>query len=119
MMLWQVYLNQGNIVCDGAFIAIGHKPNTELFTNQLDIDDDGYNENYYESIDKKAELMKQNMSKLNKNQRRVIKMREIDKMSYQAIADKEKKNLNTIKSQIRNARIELINMTKEEFKKID
>ncbi len=34
--------NQGNIVCDGAFIAIGHKPNTELFTNQLDIDDDGY-----------------------------------------------------------------------------
>jgi thioredoxin reductase (NADPH) len=34
--------NQGNIVCDGVFIAIGHKPNTELFTNQLDIDDDGY-----------------------------------------------------------------------------
>ncbi len=41
-VLTGISTNQGNIVCDGAFIAIGHKPNTELFTNQLDIDDDGY-----------------------------------------------------------------------------
>jgi len=27
---------------DGVFIAIGHKPNTELFKGQLDIDHDGY-----------------------------------------------------------------------------
>jgi thioredoxin reductase (NADPH) len=27
---------------DGVFIAIGHKPNTELFENQLDLDDNGY-----------------------------------------------------------------------------
>lgn len=28
--------------CDGVFIAIGHKPNTDLFKNQLDLDDEGY-----------------------------------------------------------------------------
>ena len=31
-----------NINCHGVFIAIGHKPNTDLFKNQLDMDDYGY-----------------------------------------------------------------------------
>lgn len=31
-----------DIKCDGIFIAIGHKPNTDLFKGQLDIDSDGY-----------------------------------------------------------------------------
>jgi thioredoxin reductase (NADPH) len=30
------------LACGGIFIAIGHKPNTDLFTNQLDMDQAGY-----------------------------------------------------------------------------
>ncbi|QIL03307.1 thioredoxin-disulfide reductase [Sphingomonas sinipercae] len=28
--------------CDGAFVAIGHAPSTELFADQLELDEDGY-----------------------------------------------------------------------------
>ena len=31
-----------NFACDGAFVAIGHYPATELFEGQLDLDRDGY-----------------------------------------------------------------------------
>ena len=30
------------VECEGAFVAIGHKPATELFAGQLDLDDEGY-----------------------------------------------------------------------------
>ena len=33
---------ESTLPCDGVFIAIGHKPNTDLFKNQLDLDDEGY-----------------------------------------------------------------------------
>jgi thioredoxin reductase (NADPH) len=31
-----------DVECDGCFIAIGHKPNTEFFDDQLETDDEGY-----------------------------------------------------------------------------
>ena len=31
-----------NLDCDGVFIAIGHKPNSGLFSNQLDLNEAGY-----------------------------------------------------------------------------
>ncbi|MEQ8277254.1 MAG: thioredoxin-disulfide reductase [Deltaproteobacteria bacterium] len=33
---------QREMECDGFFVAIGHKPNTELFQGQLDLEDTGY-----------------------------------------------------------------------------
>lgn len=35
-------LSSENLTADGLFIGIGHKPNTELFTGVLDMDDVGY-----------------------------------------------------------------------------
>tara|TARA_Y100001968_G_scaffold193976_1_gene177925 strand:- start:346 stop:1272 length:927 start_codon:yes stop_codon:yes gene_type:complete len=32
----------GEILCDGAFIAIGHNPNSNLFSDQLEVDEKGY-----------------------------------------------------------------------------
>ena len=37
-----VLTNNGEIFCDGVFIAIGHQPNTSLFKEQLKIDSEGY-----------------------------------------------------------------------------
>ncbi len=31
-----------NLDVGGLFVAIGHVPNTELFKNQIDLDDEGY-----------------------------------------------------------------------------
>ena len=31
-----------NYKCDGVFLAIGHKPNTSIFKNKLDLNDNGY-----------------------------------------------------------------------------
>lgn len=33
---------QTDVACDGVFIAIGHRPNTDIFKNQITLDDHGY-----------------------------------------------------------------------------
>lgn len=35
-----------DIKCDGVFIAMGHKPNTEIFRNQIELDNEGYIKKY-------------------------------------------------------------------------
>ena len=37
-----VITNQGEISVSGVFIAIGHKPNTDIFKGLIDLDEDGY-----------------------------------------------------------------------------
>jgi len=73
----------------------------------------------YDLTNKKAEIMKRQISKLKEPYRSVIEMREIQKMAYKDIADQLGKNLSTIKSQIRNGRAILISETLKEFEILD
>jgi len=68
---------------------------------------------------KKADIMKRHISKLKEPYKKVIEMREIKKMAYKDIAEELGKNLSTIKSQIRNARLILISQTSKEFDLLD
>ena len=37
---------KSEIKCDGVFVAIGHKPNTEIFRNHIELDTKGYIKKY-------------------------------------------------------------------------
>ena len=76
-------------------------------------------EHLHDLSSKKADIMKKHISKLKEPYRKVIEMREIQKMQYKDIADKLGKNLSTIKSQIRNGRAILISETSREFEMLD
>ena len=68
---------------------------------------------------KKANIMKQKMKELKEPYRTVIDMREIQQMPYQQIADVLDRNLSTVKSQIRNARLILQREVRDEFERLD
>lgn len=73
----------------------------------------------YDLTQNKATVMKEHISRLKEPYKTVIKMRELDDMAYKDIADKLKKNLSTIKSQIRNGRKLLKESTQKEFEILD
>lgn len=68
---------------------------------------------------RKAEIMREHISRLKEPYRKVIEMREINKMAYKDIADQLGKNLSTVKSQIRGGRSILIKETSKEFERLD
>lgn len=67
----------------------------------------------------KYEIMLKHIDELDEPYKEVIEMRELDKMSYKSIADELNLNLSTLKSRIRNARIQLMENTKKEFDQLD
>jgi RNA polymerase sigma-70 factor (ECF subfamily) len=83
------------------------------------IQEDYQESSVFELSEKKAEIMKDQISKLKDPYKKVIEMRELKKMSYKDIADELGKNLSTVKSQIRNGRLILINRTKKDFDILD
>lgn len=68
---------------------------------------------------KKAEILKKYIAELKQPYRMVIEMREIQKMQYKDIAEALDRNLSTVKSQIRNARVLLIKAAEKEFAILD
>jgi len=83
------------------------------------IQEELFDTNIQDVNQKKAEIMKEHISKLKDPYKKVIEMREIKKMAYKDIADELGKNLSTIKSQIRNGRLILISQTKKDFDSLD
>ena len=76
-------------------------------------------EPFNELVTKKSDIMLDKIQSLKDPYKKVIEMREIDKMSYKDIADRLGKNLSTIKSQIRNGRGILMKETQKEFDALD
>lgn len=68
---------------------------------------------------KKADIIKQKILTLPEKYAKVLTMREIDGLAYQEIAFYLDINLSTIKSQIRQGRIMLMNAVKKDFYKLD
>lgn len=77
------------------------------------------NEYVHDVIVQKAEIMKKHIKDLKQPYRKVMEMREINKMAYKEISDELNICLSTLKSRIRNGRIILLKATKREFDSID
>lgn len=81
--------------------------------------DNTYDFDKHEMLEKKATIMKDHIKTLKEPYRTVIEMREIQKMAYKDIASHLDMNLSTLKSRIRNGRKILIERSKQEFENID
>lgn len=80
--------------------------------------DDEQNYNPYK-IDQKYEIIKNSIPYLDEKHKTVIEMREIQGMSYKDISQNLNLNLNTVKSQIKQGRRLLIDMTRQKFNDLD
>jgi RNA polymerase sigma factor (sigma-70 family) len=100
-------------------VSIDVETDEEGTTMKDFIQEEESNEYVYELISKKAEIMKKHISELKQPYRRVMEMRELNKMEYKEIAEELNICLNTTKSQIRGARSLLYKATKKEFDNLD
>lgn len=108
-------------------IALQELKNRRTVSIDTQLDDDGTtlkdfiqdepnnSEALFDLNNKKAEILKKHIAQLKQPYRNVIEMREIKKMQYKDISEALGRNLSTIKSQIRNARILLMEASKKEF----
>jgi RNA polymerase sigma-70 factor (ECF subfamily) len=108
-----------SIKSDKKTISLDVEYDSEGTTMKDFITEDKSDEFLHSVKERKAEIMKDHISKLKEPYRSVIEMREIKKMSYKSISDILGKNLSTIKSQIRNGRAILVKETTSDFKQID
>lgn len=83
------------------------------------IQEEEVKENMTDISQRKADIIKSRMGELKEPYRKVLHMREIQKMAYKDIAEQLNKNLSTIKSQIRGGRAILRSQTKREFDMLD
>lgn len=74
---------------------------------------------YQEMIQRKADFVRECISKLKEPYKTIIEMREIDQLEYKVIAEILQLNESTVKSRIRNGRILLENETKKMFKMLE
>jgi RNA polymerase sigma-70 factor (ECF subfamily) len=73
----------------------------------------------FDLIDAKHEIVMEEIGKLKSKLKEAITLREIEEMSYMEISIKTDTNLSTVKSRIRNARLELQEKTRSRFKDIE
>lgn len=87
--------------------------NDTLKTDMYDYEQDK------EINDYKADIIKKLIPKLPKKYADVLTLRHFKNYSYQEISEELDVNLNTIKSRIRQARLLILKLTKNEFKYLD
>lgn len=103
-------------------VSIDNEVDNDGTTMKDFIESDSYttdDKSFEDVIERKVDLIKNQIKGLKEPYKTVIEMREIEKMAYKEISEKLGRNLSTIKSQIRGARKIIIQNTERDFKIID